>query len=302
MTLPNFLIVGAPKCGTTSLYHYLKGHPEIYMSPAKEPKFITSRFLNFPFNGPGDDLFEKRVKKKFNDYSYLFKNVTSEKAIGEASADTLYYYKQSIPIIKEYLGDVKIIIILRNPIDRTFSHYNFFIRIKKEYLSFEDALKNENLKIKNNWAFGWHYTSVGLYFNQVKAFTNSFSNVKVLWFDDLKTHTNSVIKDINKYLNVNTNYIPVNSNIKYNVSGTPKYKYWHKFLTTPNKLKVILTAPIKWILPPEKIHMYRVDLVGKNLYKTEMNSNTRVELVELFREDIIKLEDLLSKDLSHWLK
>ena len=109
--LPNFLIVGAAKSGTTSLYHYLKEHPEIYMSPVKEPKFITSQFLTFPFEGKGDEKVEKNIIKSFREYCNLFKDVNNEKIIGEASVDNIYFNDDAIKNIKKYLGNVKIVIV-----------------------------------------------------------------------------------------------------------------------------------------------------------------------------------------------
>ena len=115
--LPNFLIVGAAKSGTTSLYRYLQQHPDIFMSQKKEPKFFSSQFLKFPFVGPGDQNMELSICKTFDKYESLFKYADNIKAVGEASADNLYYYTHAIPLIKKYLGNVKILIILRNPID-----------------------------------------------------------------------------------------------------------------------------------------------------------------------------------------
>ena len=141
--LPNFLIVGAAKSGTTSLYHYLKQHPEIYMSPVKEPKFITAQFLSFPFKGIGDEKVEQNIVKSYNEYCNLFKDVSKEKIIGEASPDNLYFFEKAINIIIYHLKNPKIIIILRNPIERAFSAYMYFINCNREYLSFEEALKEE---------------------------------------------------------------------------------------------------------------------------------------------------------------
>src|SRR5688572_23745369 len=95
--LPNSLIVGAAKCGTSSLHKYLEQHPEIFMSEVKEPRFITSQVNPFPVNGPGDHKVEAWYVKKFADYQKLFEGAENYKAVGESSADTLYFYKDSIP-------------------------------------------------------------------------------------------------------------------------------------------------------------------------------------------------------------
>jgi len=173
---PNFLIVGSARAGTTSLYNYLSQHPEVYFG-AKEPKFFSSQVIKFPLNGPGDEEMEKKIYiKDFQNYKKLFSKVLSEKAIGEASADTLYYHKQTIPLIKKYLGNPKIIIMLRNPIDRAFSAHSTLALAKRETLTFSQALEQENKRIKDNWEFIWHYKKTGLYFKQVKDFLENFSS------------------------------------------------------------------------------------------------------------------------------
>ena len=300
--LPNFLIVGAAKAGTTSLYYYLREHPEIYMSPIKEPKFITSNFLKFPFKGIGDDLVEKNIIKNFESYQKLFLGVKNEKAIGEASADNLYYYKKSINYIKKILGEVKIIIILRNPIDRAFSAYSHLMRDNREFLTFEDALKQEENRKKKNWEFIWYYKDVGFYYNQVKAYLENFSEVKVYLYDDLKKDPLSLVQDIYRFLEVDDSFIPKSIGERFNVSGVPKNKFLHEFLTKPNPVKSAIKPLVKLILPKETRQRLLNKLLQKNLKKPEMKPETREYLKGLYREDILKLQDLIKKDLSHWLK
>jgi len=118
MPLPNFLIVGAAKAGTTSLGNYLSAHPNVFLSTPSEPKFLTSGFLEFPHQGPGDAEIDEGVISDFDEYKRLFEGGKTAEARGEASADLLYYHERAIPVIREVLGDPKIIIILRDPVER----------------------------------------------------------------------------------------------------------------------------------------------------------------------------------------
>jgi hypothetical protein len=299
--LPNFLIVGAAKSGTTSLYHYLKQHPEIYMSPVKEPRFITSQFIKFPLKGIGDDGIEKRIIKDFNEYKYLFKKVKNEKAIGDASLDNLYFYEDATKYIKKYLGDAKIIIILRNPIERAFSQHTMFIRELRENLSFEDALKAEEERISKNWAFGWHYTKVGFYYKQIRAYLGNFTNVKIYLFDDLKSDPLGLIKDIYKFLEVDDTFIPKINTI-YNVSGIPKSKFINNLLLKAKIFKPFMMQISRLFFLEEKMLKLTEWLDTINLEKPQMKPETREYLKNLFREDILKLQTLINRDLSHWLK
>ena len=299
--LPNFLIVGAAKAGTTSLYYYLKEHPEIYMSPIKEPKFITSNFLKFPFKGIGDDLVEKNIIKNFESYQKLFLGVKNEKAIGEASADNLYYYKKSINYIKKILGEVKIIIILRNPIDRAFSAYSHLMRDNREFLTFEDALNQEENRKKENWEFIWYYKDVGFYYNQVKAYLENFSEVKVYLYDDLKKDPLSLVQDIYRFLEVDDSFIPKSVGEKFNVSGIPKNKFLHEFLTTPNIIKSTMKPLVKLILPKRTRQRFINKVLQRNFKKPQIDPSTKQYLLNLYKEDIVELQNLIGRNLSSWL-
>lgn len=314
--LPNFLIVGAPKCGTTSLYYYLKQHPEIFLPEIKEPKFMMAQFLKFPLKGKDDAVMERMMVKDFRDYKFLFSGVKGEKAVGEASVGYLYHYQGCIPQIKKYLGDPKIIIVLRNPIERIFSHYNFFIREGKEKKSLLEAIEAEPERIKQNYYYGWHYFSVGEYFEQVKAYLNNFFYVKILLHEDLLSNPKKIAREIFSFLEVDENFIP-DVSYHYNVSGVPKnsirsrliinsltrvrrlYLYILRFQNTrPKDVKNNMSAGNK----REKIVQFTETIKNNNLVRPEMKPETRAYLKGVYREDILKLQDLIGRDLSHWLE
>ena len=114
MVLPNFLIVGAAKAGTTALYYYLKQHKDIGFPKLKEPKYFSSSNLKFPHKWVGDSSVDKYAIRDWDKYIDLFINLKDYKRVGEASPDYLFYHNQTAPLIKEKLGDIPIIIICRN--------------------------------------------------------------------------------------------------------------------------------------------------------------------------------------------
>ncbi len=295
--LPNFLIVGAAKSGTTALYRYLEEHPGIYMSPVKEPRFITSNFLNFPFQGVGDEKVEAKIIKDWDSYYRLFSNAKEENCIGEASTDTLYYYKNSIPFIKKYFGDVKIIIVLRNPVERAFSAFTHMLRDGREHLSFEQALQQEEIRKRENWEFIWYYKDAGFYYNQVKAFLDNFSNVKVCLFDDLKKNPVKFVQDIYRFLKVDHSFVPTTIGMRFNMSGIPKSIILQRFFTHPNFFKDTVR-----VLIPKKLRLkIRTTLLKKNLKKPEIKPETKEYLKRLYKDDILKLQELLNVNLASWL-
>jgi hypothetical protein len=297
---PNFLLVGVPKAGTTSLYHYLSEHPEIFLSSVKEPKFFSYISGIRSYNGPGDSEGERDVIKTSDAYINLFSKTNNSKAIGECSVDNLYYHDLVIPKIKEYLGDeVKIVIVLRNPIERAYSSFLYLLRDGRENLSFEDALDAEDKRIKANWEFMWHYKNAGLYFNQVKSYIENFKNVKIFLFDDLKENPVFLMKDLLSFLGVDSGFFPGDLDTRYNKSGIPRIRSLYNFLNKPNFFK----SYIKIFFPKTFRIKLKNKFMNKLLIKPDMmKESTRESLKQFYKEDIIKLQKLIDKDLSGWLR
>ncbi len=224
---PGFLIVGAAKCGTTSLFHYLNEHPKIFIPEIKECRYFSQ--LGNDHQGLGAEYFVNTGISDENGYLELFKN-QKDKLCGDISNDYLYYYERSIPNIKKLLGeDVKIIIILRNPVDRAYSNYMHSVRDGWEDSSFEEAIIKEPLRIQKNWAWPYHYVNVGRYFKQVKSYLDNFKNVKIYLFEDLK-NKQEFMNSLFSFLKLE----PISygkERKEYNISGYPKNKLFHSVIT-----------------------------------------------------------------------
>lgn len=300
--LPNFFIVGAAKSGTTSLYHYLKQHPEIYMSPIKEPKYFSSSINKFPHRGPNDIEVDKTVIKSWGDYLGLFGSASVEKRLGDASADYLYFYEHVAPLIKRTSPEAKIIAILRNPIERAFSAYCHLVKEGRETLSFEEAIEIEEERKKKNYEFIWFYKDVGLYYSQVEAYLNAFGekNVKIYLYDDFKQNPLGVTKDVFKFLEVDESFVP-DIAIKHNILEVAKNKSLQEFLLDyDHPLKRPLRSVLLSIIGRENTERSVNYFKNKNLMK--MKPKTRRYLAELYRDDILILQNLVKRDLSGWLE
>jgi hypothetical protein len=250
--LPNFLIVGAAKSGTTSLYQYLHEHPEIFMSGNKEPQFfISSVFTNVSSDDPRYSPLLDLTITEYDEYTKLFRNAGKYKAIGEATATYLYYYQEAIPDIKKYLNDVKIIIILRNPVDRAFSSYKHLVREQYETRSFEECLELEEARKQNNWSLLNFYKDVWIYYRQVKAYIDNFKQVKICLYDHLRADSTALIKDIYRFLVVSDRFSP-NLNKQYNVSYIPKSTFLNNFFVKSNVFKKNLKPIVDFVFPPHK--------------------------------------------------
>ena len=296
--LPNFLIVGAAKCGTSSLHNYLNQHPDVFMPTftpeglkVKEPRFLIKEKL------------QQRLSKgiwNYEDYKLLFDGVTNETAIGESTVLYLYYHNEAIKNIKKYLGeDVKIIIMLRNPIDRAYSAYSFASRTLQENQTFKEALTNARSRFENDETLSPMilYKELGLYFEMVKDYMKSFKDVHIILYDDFILQTDLEVSKVFDFLNIfNSHNINTSDIIN---SGGRKWnsKFIKKLLMQDgglkNILKIILPKKIRLVIKSRMIISFtsKADAINKSIKK---------ELLDYYHEDIHLLEKLINKDLSKW--
>ncbi|MAW21180.1 MAG: hypothetical protein CMD16_02145 [Flavobacteriales bacterium] len=297
--LPNFLIVGAAKCGTSSLHNYLNQHQDVFMPTytpnglkVKEPRFLIA------------DKVRGRLSKgvwNYEDYRSLFTDVVTEKAIGESTVLYLYYFEEAIKNIKRFLGkEVKIIIMLRNPIERAYSAYLFASKTMQENQSFEEAINNSEQRFKEDMSLSPMilYKEMGLYYEMVKAYKANFNNIHIILYDDFVTQTNQEVDKVFEFLNLNkqeidTNKI-VNSGgmkwdskiIKYLLMGEGSYRF-----------------ALKKIIPKSfRMKIKRILISIFTSKSDNIKQSTYLELSKYFQKDISMLESLINKDLSKWLK
>lgn len=300
MTLPNFLVIGAGKSGTSSLYRYLGQHPQIYMSPLKEPRFFAFEGQKLDFRGPGDKEGLRSSVVDIESYRRLFDGVSGEKAIGEASP--LYMYSPKvIERIEHYIPETKLIAILRDPAERAYSAFLHMVRDGREPLDdFAEALREEEARVKRNYAPGWRYKEGGFYYAQLSRYFERFGKeqIRVFLYEDLKTDPAVLLRDVFEFLGVDDGFVP-NMSTRYNVSGVPRNKNWHTFLTKPNPIK----ASMKPFVSARLRRRLKHGLKNRNLDEPpQLSPETRRQLIEVYREDVSRLQDLIQRDLSHWLE
>jgi hypothetical protein len=295
ITLPNLLIVGAAKCGTTSLHNYLKQHPDIFMTEHKEPHFLIN-----------SEIGERRVHKAvttLETYEKMFETEADYKYKGESSVMYLAFPEFSIKNIKKYLDpDVKIIIMLRNPIERAFAGYLHNVRYNtSENLSFEEAIEKseERYQKTNDMTPDTRYLHVGMYYNQVKKYMDEFGkNVHVVIYDDYVSNINGSIKRVFDFLKVNN--IEMDTSQRHMVGGWIfKNPILRKLMISKNGLKSF----VKLLLPSSSLRKkIRTIIMRFGTSKTpELTTKMRKYLEDYYRDDIAKLENLIDKDLN-WNK
>lgn len=301
MTMPNFLVLGAGKAGTTAFYNYLGQHPQIYQSPVKETNFFALEGEKANFRGPGvQERINSYSVTNIEDYRALFERVADEVAIGEASP--LYLYSPRAPgRIRYHVPDAKLIAILRDPAQRAYSAFTHMIRDSREpFDDFFRALEEEEARIEGNWPWIWHYKRVGFYHEQLSRYFDVFDRrqIKVCLYEDLNTSPASTFREVFRFLGVDESFVP-DISIRYNQGGAPKNKIVHSFLTKPNPIK----SAIKPLIPSGPRNRMVTRLRNRNLHiNPGIPQEARRQLVEAYREDIMKLQTLIGRDLSNWLR
>jgi len=293
---PNFIIIGAMKSATTSLYTYLKQHPDVFMTTIKEPMFFNN------FQKENDCKLHGRKTKKittFDQYYSLFDAVKNEKAIGEASPS--YIFNEDCPqLIHKYLPKTKIIAVLRQPVERAYSNFLHARRADREPISdFEIAFNKEEERKAENWSPLYYYKGKGYYAKQLERYYSLFpkENIKIILFEDLAKIPIETAQEIFEFINVDSSFIPDTSK-KANVSGTPKGLFgW--LIMKLRYYNLIPNIQFSNYLPG-----FMIQFIFKSAYKKANPLNTEVKnrLTDTYyKEDILNLEKLIGKDLQHWL-
>lgn len=313
--MPNFFIVGAPKAGTTSLYHYLDQHPDVYMSPVKEPCHFSEeiRLQNFSeemlpgveadlraqqeyLRGP---MTEKRfggVGMEWADYLRLFENVKGETAIGEASV--LYLWsKTAARNIQLRVPNARILMVLREPVGRAFSEYMDGITAGALRGSFRDYIeaclsyRSEKLSLVRP------SLELGLYSADVKRYLDRFSrkNVHIALYDDFQQGQAKVLAGIFDFIGVDSSFSPDTSH-RYLVPQVPRALAFGYFLKKHQAWQRAVN------MKPSPFRSFVKKLLVRPAGATAVNPRDREFLLDHYRDDIEKLAVLLDRDLTAWLR
>ncbi len=284
------------KGATTSLYTYLKQHPDVFMTHIKEPMFFNN------FETENNYIVKGRKGSKIStlkEYYALFDNVENEIAYGEASPAYIYN-KNCATLIKKHLPEVKIIAILRQPVKRAYSNYLHAKRADREPInSFIGAINSEEERIEKNWSSLYHYKEKGFYFRQLSRYFKEFKKeqIKVILFEDIIDDPQKITKEVFEFLRVDSSFTPDTSK-KANVAGKPKgVAGWIVMKLRKNNL--IPNIEFSKYLPE-----FSVSYILKTIYsKPEKLDNKTIKSLtnKYYKEDIKQLEKLIERDLSNWL-
>lgn len=298
--LPNFLIIGAAKSGTTSLSRYLRNHSDIFMAAIEEPKYFAYRGLPPRFESPDASDILAGMTWQAHDYRRLFADWSYQKMGGEKSANYLWHPAAAQAIYEE-IPDVRLITILRNPADRAFSHFTHNLRSLREPLTeFRAALDAEPERKRQNWSYNYLYRDRGHYVEHLERYFSLFprEQMLILLFDDLVADPVKVMRVVCRFLGVSDDN-DLNVTERHNVSmGVPKSGLLHRALTRDSVAKSLFRA----VAPISLQRRLWWSLYCQNLDPLPpFDPALRRELIEEFSDEIRRLECLIDRDLSKWL-
>jgi hypothetical protein len=296
---PNFFIVGAQKAGTTSLYFYLKNVPQVYMSPLKEPFYFAPHAVH---NSASDIIRDKK------EYLRLFEKASGHIAIGEASP--IYLWDPDAPkLIHQTVPHARIIIILRDPIERAYSIYLQRVRYGGVKSSFYDELMRDYKSQEKLYGKSQLYVEFGMYYEQVKRYFDIFGReqVKVIVFEEFVQRPEQTVNEVLAFLGVKYTVTEIREQHNpYSVPRTPLSRWifaLFRWLRARNVrfYKLLMLLPDSVLqslpLPSGKSSGFAAKILFKRIEKPKMEPEAFKFLQEIYHDDVLRLESLLGRSL-----
>jgi hypothetical protein len=275
MTLPNFLVIGAQRSGTTWLDKQLRYHPSIYLPTVRKEVHFFDRYYD-----RGLDWYKKFFPSQKQAHQYSW--------IGEVTPDYLFY--PEVPeLIKKHLPHCKFILILRNPVDRLYSQYGHAIRTRNYSQSFDDFIQNKKIFKRS------------LYGQQLNRYLQYFplENFLILIFEETMKQPDMTLSKIANFLDINSNFFgDFDTNLKVNRSYKPRFK--NLYSLTRKCSCWLRQKDLDWVLNYASSLGLSKGIFGAGTSIAKLDDETRNALICRYEADIAELEHILARDLSIW--
>jgi len=310
MNKADFFLIGAAKAGTTSLYMHLKQHPDIYTSPVKEPNYFSTdiqpahfsktyrknTFLNTNRYFAQKHLPELQLTFVRNPkhYQMLFEAAAEYQRKGEGSTSYLYS-EVAAANIYAYNPRAKIIAILRNPLERAYSHYLMALKYGHVREDFQTELEKDFNRKTKGWGISELFVELGLYYEQLKRYFMHFSSeqILVLLFEEFRHSPESTLAKCHEFLQVPK--LQAAGDHIANEGRVPRAAGFNKLLVDTG-LKSVVKA-----LTPNRLQE-KLKAIAYTAKRPAPDARSLEMLRSLYQEDIEKTSTLIQRDLSHWLQ
>jgi hypothetical protein len=297
MSLPNNLLLGVGKAGTTSIYHYARQHPQAAVSKIREPNFLTyaGHRVN-PIRGKVPPFHVLSLR----DYEDLYAGCEDRRARMDISPLYFVHPEQTIIGIRRYVPEAKMIAIFRQPADRGYSNFLMHVRMGDERLtSFPEALEAEKNGLPRARGQIRTYFDRGLYLARTKRFLAEFPRERFLFllFDDLVSDPRGFLKRIFRFMEIDPDFSPDLSK-RHNAGAWPRNMRLHRLATSEHPLKKGLVR----LLPDGIRKSFERGIHARNLdAPPALDPDVRRRITRTYRDDILGLQELIRRDLSAWV-
>ncbi|MBA2415666.1 MAG: sulfotransferase [Geodermatophilaceae bacterium] len=301
MTAPTFLIAGAARAGTTSLAEGLRTHPRVFVTQPKEPHYFALHGCPANFQGPGDaDTVNRVAVTDRDDYLSLYPKAHDFLALGDGSVSTLYYAERAAPEIVRMNPDMRIVVILREPVDRAYSGFQYLktrgFEMSTDFLA---AVAEEPRRKDENWHHLWHYTSMSRYAGDLRVLQDALGRERVgVWFyDDLEADYQGTLRGIQAFLGLPEDSTQDLDVPRVNVSGTPKLAAVQRGIqaATGNEF-------VRRTVKSLTTYRFRERIRRGGLRSSTVTAEERAELAPRFADDLAELSPLVDHPLPAWLR
>lgn len=289
--LPNFLVVGAPKSGTTSLYEYLRPHPQVFLPERKELHYFSYRALARDVAGPGDAQTLSELCADHAAYASHYAGAGEQRAVGDISPSYLYFADEVIPRIRTELQAPRIIVLLRDPVRKCHSQYMHMVREGLEPLGFAEALAAEQARRAAGWGNLWRYRESSLYAGRVAAFLEAFGAqaLAVRWFEDFVAEPADAVRGLCEFLRIDPD-VKIDTHRVHNRTGKPHSRRLAQMMFHDNAVKRAAQA----VLPGGLRQRVRAAVSRLNTgAKEPIPADVHISLRDYFAPDVERLAAVL---------
>jgi Sulfotransferase family len=300
MTGPTFLVVGGARCGTTGLVEGLRTNPRVFVTDPKEPHYFALHRRGAHFTAPGDQHTINRVSVTDRDaYLALYPDRYDYLALGDASVSTMYYFEDSLPEVVAMNPAMRLVVLLREPVDRAFSAHQYMrARGLEPVEDFLDAVGLEPERRDAGWHHIWHYTAMSRYADAIAALQAAVppQQLKICFYDDLNSDFAALLREVFDFLGV-----PVSGDAgadipRVNISGQPRYKAAHAVIGA-----ITANERLRSTLKRSTSYRFRERVRRAMLTSSGVPAAARAELAPLFEDDLSRVRALLDQPLPTWL-
>lgn len=309
---PTFILAGAAKAGTTALHRFLDAHPDVFLSPIKEPNFFARDIDPESFAPQIRELLVHDIEgylsarprppahvafvREWDQYLRLFDGGRDRAARGEASP-TYLWSRVAAQEIAARLPDAKVLILLRHPIERAFSHYRMDVGLGIQRLPFRKAVERDMAANPKGWGVSHLYVELGMYSEQIARFQRAIrpENLKIGIYRDFDRDPAGFLRDVYAFLGVDPEFRPPLEE-RHNEARNPRSAsllYWLKRSGVQRAAKRIL---------PQSARAAARKVLFRERGSVVLSPRDRAWLIEIFRDDVEKVQRMLNRDLGFWLE